>query len=87
MPGFRLKWEGGKNNTYALNQYGVLLRVKFLPGTNMWGVYRDGVLREKRDTREKAKSVAKSWFGWDRPLNSVPCPHCNGTGLVRRGSP
>lgn len=81
---FRMKWLGSEKNTYAINQYGVELRVKFLPGTKMWGVYRDGVLREKRETRNMAKTTAKRWFGWDRPSDQVRCPTCMGSGMVKR---
>jgi len=83
---FRMKWLGNHNNTYAVNMHGVELRVKYLPSSKMYGVYKDGVLRFKLADRGKAKVQAKRWFGWDRPADTVRCTTCNGTGQVRRGT-
>lgn len=89
---FRLKWLGTWRETYATNQHGVELRVRYLPGSGSWGVYVDGVLRHKVDEgaadkrRARAKALAKSWYGRELPSDTVPCVHCGGSGRVKRGA-
>lgn len=89
MSTFRLKWEGSWMNTYAVMANGVELRVKFLPGSKMWGMYVDGELRGKQENgsdgmgRSRAKDKVKNWWGYNaKPKNKVRCEHCNGTGFV-----
>lgn len=86
----KLKWEGSWQNTWAFMPNGVELRVKFLPGSAMWGMYVNGKLRGKEEnrvgtSRARAKYKVKNRYGYNaEPSNKTPCVHCGGTGWVKK---
>ncbi len=78
----RLIWSGVWRETTVMNEFGVLLRVRFLPSSSTWGYYVGGELRGKSDSREGAKKLALR-SRRERPLGRSRCPACHGTGYIQ----